>query len=143
VLLARVARPLLAAVSVANGVDTLLHPKPKIEAATPLLARGQGVLPAKAPVDPALVVQAGAAVQIAPGLMMGLGWAPRLSAAVLAVDLIPTAVTQNPFTAAGSPDARKARQEHFLSNCGLFGGLLLAAGTAGGKRKKRAKRRAR
>lgn len=136
-LLARVARPLLAAVSVANGVETLINPKPKIEAAMPLLARGQGVLPTKGPVDPALVVQAGAAVKIAAGLMMGLGWMPRLAAVVLAVDLIPTAVTENPFTAAGSPDARKARQEHFLSNCGLLGGLLLAAATAGGKRKKR------
>jgi putative oxidoreductase len=143
VLLARVARPLLAAVSVANGVETLINPKPKIEATTPLLARGQEMLPNKAPVDPALIVQGGAAVKIAAGLMMGLGWAPRIAATVLAVDLIPSTVTENPFSAAGSPDARKARQEHFLSNCGLLGGLLLAAATAGGKRKKRAKRRAR
>src|SRR3978361_411179 len=71
VLLSRVARPLLAAVSVANGVETLMNPKPKIEAVTPLLAKGQGVLPA--PVSPALVVQAGAATKIAAGLMMGLG----------------------------------------------------------------------
>jgi hypothetical protein len=38
VLLSRVARPLLAAVSVANGVETLMNPKPNIEAVTPLLA---------------------------------------------------------------------------------------------------------
>ena len=44
-LLSRVARPLLAAVSVANGVETLMNPKPKIEAVTPLLAKGQGILP--------------------------------------------------------------------------------------------------
>lgn len=142
-LLARVARPLLAAVSVANGVETLINPKPKIEAATPLLARGQGMLPTQAPINPALLVQADAAVKIAAGLMMGLGWAPRIAATVLAVDLIPSAVTENPFSAAGSPDARKSRQEHFLSHCGLLGGLLLAAATSGGKGKKRAKRRAR
>jgi uncharacterized membrane protein YphA (DoxX/SURF4 family) len=138
VLLSRVARPLLAAVSVANGVETLMNPKPKIEAVTPLLAKGQGVLPA--PVSPALVVQAGAATKIAAGLMMGLGWAPRLAATILAVDLIPTTVAEQPFGSAGSPDARKGRQERFLSNCALLGGLLLAATTSRGKRSKRARK---
>ncbi|MDQ2789142.1 MAG: DoxX family membrane protein [Actinomycetota bacterium] len=140
-LLSRVARPLLAAVSVANGVDTLMNPKPRIEAVTPLLAKGQGVLPAA--VSPALVVQAGAAAKIAAGVLMGLGWAPRLAATVLAVDLIPNTVAEQPFGSAGSPDARKARQERFLSNCGLLGGLLLAVATPRGKRSKRGRKLAR
>jgi len=135
VLLSRLARPLLAAVSVANGVETLTNPKPKIEAMAPLLAKGQGIIPA--PVSPALIVQAGAAVKITAGLMMGLGWAPRLAATVLAVDLIPGTVAEHPFSPAGSPDARKAQQQNFLSHCGLLGGLLLASATAGGKRKRR------
>ncbi|MFY9808603.1 MAG: DoxX family membrane protein [Pseudonocardiaceae bacterium] len=126
-LLSRVARPLLAAVSVANGVDTLMNPKPKIEAVTPLLAK------VPAPVSPALAVQAGAAVKVAAGLMMGLGWAPRIAATVLAVDLIPTTVAEQPFGSGGSPDARKNRQQHFLSNLGLLGGLLLATGGPRGK----------
>jgi len=139
VLLSRLARPLLAAVSVANGVETLINPKPRIEAVTPLLAKGEGVLPA--PVNPALVVQVGAAVKITAGLMMGLGWAPRIAATVLAVDLIPTTVAEHPFSPVGSPDARKAQQQNFLSNCGLLGGLLLASATASGKRKRKRKRR--
>jgi uncharacterized membrane protein YphA (DoxX/SURF4 family) len=134
-LLSRLARPLLAAVSVANGVETLINPKPKIEATEPLLARGQRILPA--PVNPALIVQAGAAVKITAGLVLGLGWVPRIAATVLAVDLITDTVAEHPFSAAGSPDARKARQEHFLANCGLLGGLLLASATAGGKRKRK------
>jgi putative oxidoreductase len=138
VLLSRVARPLLAAVSVANGVDTLMNSKPKVEAVTPLLAKGQGILPAQ--VSPALVVQAGAATQIAAGLMMGLGWAPRLAATVLAVDLIPTTLAEQPFGSAGSPDARKGRQERFLSNCGLLGGLLLSITAPRGKKSKRARK---
>jgi putative oxidoreductase len=144
VLLSRVARPLLAAVSVANGVETLMNPKPKIETVTPLLAKGQGILPT--PVSPGLVVQAGAAVKVAAGLMMGLGWAPRIAATVLAVDLIPSTVAEQPFGSAGSPDARKARQQNFLSNLGLLGGLLLAINSPRGKSllskaaKKRAKR---
>lgn len=127
-LLSRVAHPLLAAVSVANGVETLLNPKPKIEVAAPLLAR------TPAPVSPALVVQASAAVKIVAGLLMGLGWVPRIAALVLVADLIPTTVAEHPFSAADSPDARKARQANFLSNCGLLGGLLLASGAPGGRR---------
>jgi hypothetical protein len=46
-------------------------------------------------------------------------------------------VAEHPFSSAGSPDARKAQQQNFLSNCGLLGGLLLASATAGGKRKRR------
>ncbi|MGH3864770.1 MAG: DoxX family protein [Pseudonocardiaceae bacterium] len=141
-LLRRVARPLIAAVSIANGVETLINPKPKIEAATPLLAKTQGVLPG--PVSPTLVVQAGAAVKITAGLMMALGWAPRIAATVLAADLIPSTVAEHPFWSPGPPDTRKTHQQHFLSNCGLLGGLLLTINTPGGKRsKKSAKRRAR
>lgn len=132
-LLSRVARPLLAAVSVANGVETLLNPKPKIESTAPLLA--------KAPVNPALVVQAGAAVKIAAGLLMGLGWAPRIAATVLVAELIPATVADQPFGAAGSPDARKARQASFLSNCAQLGGMLLAISAPGGKRRRRRRRK--
>jgi putative oxidoreductase len=141
VLLHRVARPLIAAVSVADGVETLINPKPKIEATTPLLVKTQGVLPT--PVSPALAVQAGAAVKITAGLMMALGWAPRIAATVLATELIPSTVAEHPFWAPGPPDARKAHQQHFLSNCGLLGALLLAITTPGDKRSKRARRRAR
>jgi uncharacterized membrane protein YphA (DoxX/SURF4 family) len=147
VLLRRIARPLLAAVSIANGVETLLNPKPKIEAATPLLGKGQGMLPTKQPVDPALIVQAGAAVKVTAGLMMALGWAPRIAATVLAVELIPSTVAEHPFWAGSYPDERKAHRQHFLANAGLLGGLLLAI-TAGKpaavkRAKKSAKRLAR
>jgi uncharacterized membrane protein YphA (DoxX/SURF4 family) len=140
VLLRRVARPLIAAVSIANGVETLINPKPKIETTTPLLAKTQGIVPTP-PVSPAVFVQAGAAVKITAGLMMALGWAPQIAAAVLAADLIPSTVAEYPFWAPGSPDTRKAHQQHFLANVGLLGGLLLAITTPGGKRKRRRKAR--
>lgn len=139
-LLRRLARPLIAVASVADGVETLINPKPKIEATTPLLAKTQRVLPT--PVSPALAVQAGAAVKITAGLMMALGWAPRIAATVLATELIPSTVAEHPFWAPGPPDARKAHQQHFLSRCGLLGALLLAITTPGDKRSKRAKRSA-
>ncbi|MGH3872639.1 MAG: DoxX family protein [Pseudonocardiaceae bacterium] len=143
--LRRIARPLLAAVSVADGVETLINPKPRIEAATPLLAKSQGILPTGQPVDPGLIVQAGAAVKVGAGLMMALGWAPRIAATVLAVELIPSTLAQHPFWSGGYPDARKAHQQHFLKNAGLLGGLLLAitAGkpASGKRRKKKARKR--
>lgn len=132
-LLDRVARPLLAAVSVANGIETLLNPTPKIETAAPLMAIGRGVLPAQ--LNPALVVRVDAAVKIAAGLLMGLGWAPRIAAIALAADMIPTTVAEHPFSTTASPEARKARQANFLSNCGLLGGLLLAAAAGGGSKR--------
>ncbi|MGH3975427.1 MAG: DoxX family membrane protein [Pseudonocardiaceae bacterium] len=129
-MLRRIARPLLAAVSVADGVNTLINPKPKVEAAMPLLAKGQGMLPTVRPVDPGVIVKAGAAVKIAAGLLMARGWAPRLAATVLAVELIPRTIAEHPFWSGGYPDVRRAHQEHFLKNAGLLGGLLLAI-TAG------------
>ncbi|HET9254182.1 MAG TPA: DoxX family membrane protein [Pseudonocardiaceae bacterium] len=128
-LLSSVARPLLAAVAVANGMETLRDPKPKLEAAEGLLAR----VPMK--VDPALIVQADAALKIVGGLLMGLGWAPKLAAIALAADLIPTTVAEHPFSATASPETRRARQANFLSNCGLLGGLLLAVATPDSKPK--------
>lgn len=139
-LLRRVARPLIAAVSIAHGVDTLINPKPKIEAATPLLAKTQGMLPEA--VDPTLAVQAGAAVKIAAGLMMALGRAPRIAATLLAAELIPSTVAEHPFWSPGPPDTRKAHQQHFLANCGLLGGLLLTITAPADKRSKRGKKNA-
>ncbi len=141
-LLRRIARPLLAAASIANGVETLINPKPKIEAATPLLAKGQERLPTRQPVNPALIVQAGAAVKVAAGLMMAVGWMPRIAATVLVVELIPSTVAEHPFWSRGYPDDRKAHRQQFLSDASLLGGLLLSI-TGGKPAKKRAKKRSR
>lgn len=128
-LLSRIARPLLGAVAVADGVETLRHPKPKVDATAPLVA--------KAPVNPALVVQAGAAVKIAAGLLMALGRAPRLAAMLLTAELIPATVADQPFSRSASAGERKARQASFLSNCGQLGGMLLAIAAPAPKRKRR------
>ena len=139
----RIARPLLAGASVVDGVGTLINPKPRIEAATPLLAKGQGMMPTKQPVDPALLVQASAAVKVAAGLAMALGWAPRIAATVLAVELIPSTVAAHPFWGGGYPDDRRAHQQHFVKNAGLLGGLLLAITAGKPAAVKGAKKRAR
>lgn len=129
----RIARPLLAAVFIANGVDTLLHPKAKIDAAKQLLDKAQEVAPSAPAVDPVLFVQAQGALEVGAGLMMAIGRAPRLAAAVLAVDLIPSAAVEHPFWSGDYPDERKTRRAQFLKNAGLLGGLLMVVSDTGGK----------
>jgi len=129
----RIARPLLAAVFVANGVDTLLHPKPKVDAAKQLMDKAQEVAPSTPAVDPVLFVQAEGALKVGAGLMMALGRAPRLAATVLALDLIPNTAVEHPFWTGEYPDERKTQRTQFLKNAGLLGGLLLAITDTGGK----------
>ena len=141
----RIARPLLAAVFVAQGLDTLLHPKPKVDAARQLMDKAQEVAPATPAVDPVLFVQAEGALKVGAGLMLALGRVPRLAATVLAVDLIPNTAVEYPFWTGEYPDERKIQRTQFLKNAGLLGGLLLATTDTGGKpslawRAKRAKK---
>src|SRR5262249_3232697 len=131
--LRRIARPLLAAAFIANGVDMLLHPKSKIDAAKQVLEKAQEAVPSTPAVDPAVYVQAAGALKVGAGLMMALGRAPRLAAAVLALDLIPSTAVEYPFWSGDYPDERKTQQVQFLKNAGLLGGLLLAITDTGGK----------
>jgi uncharacterized membrane protein YphA (DoxX/SURF4 family) len=133
VLVRRIAYPLLAAVFVANGVDTILNLKQKVEQAKPLLAKGQEALPIDRAVDAGTIVQVDAAAKIGAGLMLAFGRAPRLSATVLAATLLPSTVIEHPFWASSYPDERKAHQAHTLKNAGLLGGLLLAITDTHGK----------
>jgi uncharacterized membrane protein YphA (DoxX/SURF4 family) len=131
--LRRVARSLLAATFIAQGVDLMLNPKPKADMAKPLLDKTKALVPAAATVDPGRIMQADGAVKAGAGLMMALGRAPRLSAALLAIDLIPGTVAEHPFWSNSYPDDRKAQRAQFLKNAGLLGGLLLAVTDTGGK----------
>lgn len=143
-LLRRVARPLLAATFVSGGIDELLKPEPKIEAARPLIEKGQEALPTDRSAEPSTLVQVDAAVKIGAGLLLAFGKAPRLAALALAASLIPTTVIEHAFWDAEG-DERAAQQTQFLKNAGLLGGLMLAAGDTQGKpslawRARRAKR---
>lgn len=131
-LLRRIARPLLAAIFISGGIDELLNPGPKAEAAGPLLDKGQQALPIESSADAATLVQVDSAVKIGAGLLLALGKAPRLSAAALAASLIPTTVVGHAFWEAEG-DQRSAEQTQFLKNAGLLGGLMLAAADTHGK----------
>ncbi|MGW4841315.1 DoxX family protein [Nocardia brasiliensis] len=136
-LLRRLARPLLATVFVVEGVDTLRHPESRVKAATELVQRGQRQLPeqyaAKLPNDPGTVVQVNAAAQVAGGVLLALGKAPRLAALVLAATVVPATVTEQDFWNEPDPAQKAAKRNAFLKDLGLLGGLMIAAADTEGK----------
>ncbi|OCF88219.1 DoxX family protein [Nocardia brasiliensis] len=136
-LLRRLARPLLATVFVVEGVDTLRHPESRVKAATELVQRGQRRLSeqyaAKLPNDPGTVVQVNAAAQVAGGVLLALGKAPRLAALVLAATVVPATVTEQDFWNEPDPAQKAAKRNAFLKDLGLLGGLMIAAADTEGK----------
>jgi putative oxidoreductase len=121
----RLARPLLGAVFVAGGIDTLRNPRPRVrmsEDVGPKVARRLGL-----PDDPDTVVKINAGVQIGAGLMLATGRFPRLAALALLGSLVPTTIAGHRFWALESPEQRAQQRTHFLKNAGLAGGLILAA----------------
>ncbi|MFI6871535.1 DoxX family membrane protein [Nocardia sp. NPDC050406] len=136
-LLRRLARPLLASAFVVDGVDTLLHPERRVEAATTLMARAKEASPgesgAKISADPAMVVRVNAGAQVAGGVLLALGRAPRAAALVLAATVVPAAVTEQDFWAEKDPERKAAKRAAFLKDVSLLGGLLIASADTEGK----------
>ncbi|GAB2514992.1 DoxX family protein [Nocardia heshunensis] len=136
-LMRRIARPLLAAPFVVDGVSACVDPGPRLKAADALLQRGRGRLPDTAAgtlnVDPETVVRVNGGAQILAGTLLAFGKAPRSAAFVLAVTVIPTAVTEQDFWAEPDPDRKAAKRIAFLKDVGLLGGLLIASGDTEGR----------
>ena len=130
-LVRRVARPLLAAMFVAGGLDQLKHPGRKADTARPLIEK---FAPAVGlPDDTELLVRANGAVMVGAGSLLALGKLPRLASTVLAATLVPTTVAAHSFWQEQDPEVRAKQKVQFLKNLGLLGGLLLAAVDTEGK----------
>jgi len=127
----RIARPMLAAVFVTGGLDTLLHPAARAKIAAPLLTKLAG--PLNLPDDPEMLVRANGATMVAAGSMLALGRFPRVAALALAAALVPTTYTAHAFWTIKDPALRAQQKTHFLKNVGLLGGVLLAAVDTAGK----------
>ncbi len=121
------ARPLLASMFVAGGVDALLNAKKKVPAAKPVTDEiGDYVEPVRNASTEQLV-QANAVVQIAAGSLLAIGRLPRASSAVLAGSLIPTTAAGHRFWEVEDPVERANQRAHFLKNASMLGGLAIAA----------------
>lgn len=125
-LLRRIARPLLAAPFVYDGVQAALHPDDHVEAASEGAALVTDALGAE-PLSErrvALLVRAHGAATAAAGLLLAVGRTPRTAALALAALTAPLAVAHQPFTA--PRDQRGARTDAFVADLGKIGAAVIA-----------------
>jgi putative oxidoreductase len=132
------ARPMLASMFVTGGVNALRNTtamaeraKPVTDEITELSHKFAPSLPI--PSDPKTLVRINAGIHIGAGFALATGRAPRLSALVLAVTLVPTTAAGHKFWAETDKSARAAQKTHFFKNVSMFGGLLIAAVDTEGK----------
>lgn len=121
----RIARPLLAAAFVDQGLDQFRHPAKHVEAVRPVVATLAG--PLRLPDDPELLVRANGAATAGAATLLAFGRLPRLAAVVLALSTVPTTYAAHRFWSEQDPEARRQAKLHFLQNLGLLGGVLLAS----------------
>jgi uncharacterized membrane protein YphA (DoxX/SURF4 family) len=132
----RIARPLLSAVFIGQGVETLRNPKLGAEAAQPTV-EGLRQLPdpvgPNVPTDPETFARINAAVQISGGLLLATGKVPRIASAVLAFTVVPGSLGGHQFWTE-TDQARKAEKRRaFLTDLSLLGGLIIASADTAGK----------
>ena len=120
----RVARPLLAAPLIQNGLDAARHPTPRLETAAPVLDKVQA--PLKLPADRVLIIRAAGGITAGAGVLLALGRLPRLSAIAIAATS-PVVQPDSPFWVEKDPEVRRAKRTLFVKNLGLLGGTLLAS----------------
>jgi putative oxidoreductase len=124
------ARPLLASMFLAGGLDAVLNAKKRADVAEPVTDRLAPLLQKAVPQlpdDPTTLVRLNGAVQIVAALALATGRAPRISSALLAGSLVPTTFVEHRFWEENEPQAKANQRIHFFKNCSVLGGLLLAA----------------
>ena len=131
-----IARPMLASMFLVGGFNAVRNASklaPRAAGVTdrlvPLLQKAVPQLPS----DPATLVRLNGGIQVAAGLALATGRAPRTSAAVLAATLVPTTAAGHRFWEEQDPAARTQQQLHFFKNVSMLGGLLIASGDTEGK----------
>ena len=121
-----IARPLLASVFIASGLDVLANPEPRGKMAKPVVDKVASVVPF-APSDPVDAVRLNAAVHLGAGVLLAAGVMSRLAALALAVSMVPTTVAGHPFWEVEDPVKRSQQRTQFLKNTAILGGLLVVA----------------
>jgi uncharacterized membrane protein YphA (DoxX/SURF4 family) len=123
---------MLASIFVIQGFDTMLHPERAAARAEPVVAPLADFVPGM-PTTTEDAVRLNGAVQFTAGSLLALGIFPRLSAAAIAVTLVPTTAAGHRFWEVEDEKERAQQRIHFLKNLALFGGLLIAAGDTAGR----------
>jgi len=131
-----IARPMLASMFLYGGFNAVKSPDK-------LAARAQNVTDRLVPLlqkavpqfpsDAATLVRLNGGLQLVAGSMLATGRAPRTSAAVLAVSLVPTTAAGHRFWEESDPTVRGQQRLNFLKNISMLGGLIIAAGDTEGR----------
>ena len=126
-----IARPLLASIFVAGGINALRNTDAHAERAKPVTDRfvpmAQKAAPGvPIPTDARTLVRINAGAQLLAAAALATGRAPRISATLLAASLVPTTVAGHAFWAETDPQAKAQQRLNFLKNTSILGGLLLA-----------------
>ncbi|WP_320780694.1 DoxX family protein [Streptomyces sp. CRN 30] len=124
-------RPMLASMFVAGGLHSFRSPKdvaPAAESVVRPVSDRVGAVPDSTE----QAVRLNGAVQVAGGVMLGLGRCPRLAALALAATLVPTTLAAHRYWEEDDPSVRAQQRIHFFKNLSMLGGLLVAADDTGG-----------
>ncbi|WP_441959135.1 DoxX family protein [Mycolicibacterium houstonense] len=127
---------MLSATFIARGVETLRDPTAATETARSTLGAMSampGPVGANVPTDARTVARVNAAVQVAGGLLLAAGRAPRLTAAALAVTMIPGSLGSQALLKDSDPQRTADQRRQFLTDVSLLGGLIIAAADTAGK----------
>ncbi|EID13215.1 hypothetical protein MXEN_11580 [Mycobacterium xenopi RIVM700367] len=135
-LIRRIARPLLSAVFIGQGIETLRNPSASVDAARPAAA-GLRRLPepvgTKVPSDDETFARLNAAVQVGGGVLLATGKLPRIASAVLACTVIPGSLGAHMFWTEPDPQRKAEKRRDFLTDLSLLGGLIIASADTAGK----------
>lgn len=135
-LMRRIARPLLAAAFIGQGVEALRRPQEAGQAARPAFDGLQQLpdeITAKVPSDVETFAKANALVQVGGGLLLASGRLPRAAAAVLACTVIPGSAGRHMFWTESDAQRRAEQRQALLTDVSLIGGLMIAASDTAGK----------
>jgi uncharacterized membrane protein YphA (DoxX/SURF4 family) len=135
-LIRRIARPLLSAAFIGQGVEALRNPAITLEATEPTIAALRS-LPEpygdKIPSNPETAARINAAVQIGGGLLLATGKMPRIASAALAFTVIPGSLGGHLFWTESDPERKAQKRRGLLTDLSLLGGLIIAAADTAGK----------
>lgn len=126
------ARPMLAAGYISNGVDRLRRPEAAAASIGPLLNMARKRI--DVPIDTPTLARATGAAQVAAGSLLAIGRFPRVSATILVgtylLDTVGERIAADKTT---SKDDKRARTERTLIRTSMLGGALLASVDTAGK----------
>jgi uncharacterized membrane protein YphA (DoxX/SURF4 family) len=135
-LIRRIARPLLSAAFIGQGVEALRNPAITLEATESTVAALRN-LPEpygdKVPSNPETAARINAAVQVGGGLLLATGKLPRIASAALAFTVIPGSLGGHLFWNEPDPERKVQKRRDLLTDLSLLGGLIIASADTAGK----------